>query len=59
VRRPVGQVEDALAALGCQADVLSLDPNTLDDVLDGIVQVGERTARASGPSRSSRGCGHA
>ena len=40
---PSGQVEDALAALGCQADVLSLDPNTLDDVLDGIVQVGERT----------------
>ena len=28
---PSGQVEDALGYLGCQADVLSLDPHSLDE----------------------------
>ncbi|HEX7270200.1 MAG TPA: ABC transporter substrate-binding protein [Streptosporangiaceae bacterium] len=40
---PSGHVEDALDYLGCQADVLSLDPHTLDDVLDSILAVGRRT----------------
>ncbi len=40
---PTGQVEDALGYLGCQADVISLDPHSLDDVLDSIVTVGDRT----------------
>jgi iron complex transport system substrate-binding protein len=40
---PTDQVEDALGYLGCQADVLSLDPHTLDEVLDSILAVGERT----------------
>ncbi|HET9895775.1 MAG TPA: ABC transporter substrate-binding protein [Streptosporangiaceae bacterium] len=40
---PTGQVEDALGYLGCQADVVSLDPHSLDDVLDSIVTVGDRT----------------
>ena len=40
---PSGQVEDALGYLGCQADVLSLDPHSLDDVLDSILAVGRRT----------------
>jgi iron complex transport system substrate-binding protein len=40
---PSGHVEDALGYLGCQADVLSLDPHTLDDVLDSILAVGRRT----------------
>jgi len=40
---PSGQVEDALGYLGCQADVLSLDPHSLDDVLDSILAVGQRT----------------
>jgi iron complex transport system substrate-binding protein len=40
---PSGHVEDALGYLGCQADVLSLDPHTLDDVLDSILAVGQRT----------------
>ncbi|MDP8957514.1 MAG: cobalamin-binding protein [Actinomycetota bacterium] len=40
---PSGQVEDALAELGCRAEVISLDPNTLDDILDGIVAVGRAT----------------
>jgi iron complex transport system substrate-binding protein len=40
---PSGHVQDALNYLGCQADVLSLDPYTLEDVLDTIMAVGERT----------------
>jgi iron complex transport system substrate-binding protein len=42
---PTGDVEDALDTLGCRADVLSLDPHTLEDVLDDIVRVGEQTKR--------------
>jgi iron complex transport system substrate-binding protein len=42
---PSGQVEDALAKIGCQAEVLSLDPSTLDDVIEGITEVGSRTGR--------------
>lgn len=40
---PSGTVQDALGYLGCRADVLSLDPHTLDDVLATITEVGERT----------------
>jgi iron complex transport system substrate-binding protein len=40
---PSGQVEDALDELGCRSEVLSLDPHSLDDVLDGVVQVGRVT----------------
>jgi len=48
---PSGQVEQALAYLGCQADVLSLDPHTLSDVLDSILVVGRR---AGVPERATR-----
>src|SRR5215831_2752894 len=34
---PSGHVEAALDYLGCQADVLSLDPYSLDEVLDSIL----------------------
>jgi iron complex transport system substrate-binding protein len=47
---PSGQVNAALDYLGCQADVLSLDPYSLDDVLDTILAVGKHadaTERAS------------
>jgi iron complex transport system substrate-binding protein len=44
---PTGDVEEALDVLGCQADVLSLDPHTVDDVLDDIVRVGEHTGRTA------------
>ena len=44
---PSGQVEDALAELGCRAEVISLDPNTLDDIFDGIVAVGRATGTES------------
>ena len=40
---PSGQVEDALAELGCTSQVLSLDPNTIEEILDCIVAVGRAT----------------
>jgi len=40
---PSGHVSQALDYLGCRADVLSLDPYTLDEVLATILTVGERT----------------
>jgi iron complex transport system substrate-binding protein len=40
---PSGQVSDALDYLGCRADVVSLDPYTLDEDLDTILTVGART----------------
>ena len=39
----VSVVDDALAYLGCRAEVLTLDPQTLDEVLESIVTVGART----------------
>jgi iron complex transport system substrate-binding protein len=41
---PSGHVTQALDVLGCQAEVLSLDPSSLDEVLDGVLQV----AKAAG-----------
>ena len=40
---PSGQVEEALSELGCTSDVLSLDPQTIDDILEGILLVGRAT----------------
>jgi iron complex transport system substrate-binding protein len=40
---PSGQVEAALSYLGCQARVLTLDPRTLEEVLDSILAVGQAT----------------
>jgi len=37
---PSGTVEDACRLIGTDAEVLSLDPHTLDDVLDSIEAVG-------------------
>jgi iron complex transport system substrate-binding protein len=48
---PSGQVTQALDYLGCRADVLSLDPHTLDEVLDSILAVG---ARAGAADRAER-----
>ncbi|MEN3298267.1 ABC transporter substrate-binding protein [Pseudonocardia sp.] len=39
---PAGTVGEALDAIGITADVLSIDPHTLDDVLGSIVAVGSR-----------------
>jgi len=48
---PSGQVEAALAYLGCQARVLTLDPRSLDEVLASIQAVGEA---AGVPGRAGR-----
>lgn len=47
---PTDHVEDALDYLGCQADVVSLDPHSLEDVLDTFLTVGRR-AGAADPAR--------
>ena len=59
---PSGAVEEALEVLGCRADVISLDPSTLDEVIDCIAVVGEATdtmprARGAHP-RAARTCRH-
>jgi iron complex transport system substrate-binding protein len=40
---PSGHVNEALDVLGCRAEVLSLDPGSLGEVLDGLIQVGAVT----------------
>jgi iron complex transport system substrate-binding protein len=40
---PSGYVNDALEVLGCHADVVSMDPSSLKEVLDCILQVGAAT----------------
>jgi iron complex transport system substrate-binding protein len=39
---PAGHVAEALEYLGCAASVLTLDPHSLEDVLDTILTIGER-----------------
>lgn len=41
----VSVVDDALAHLGCTAEVLTIDPHTLDEVLDSIRTLGRATGR--------------
>src|SRR5689334_14006842 len=43
----VSVVDDALAHLGCTAEVLTCDPHTLDQVLDSIEALGRATGRES------------
>jgi iron complex transport system substrate-binding protein len=38
---PSGHINQALDVLGCQAEVVSLDSSSLDEVLDGVLQVGK------------------
>lgn len=40
---PSGHVEQALDYLGCRADVVSLDPRSLEEVLATILTIGART----------------
>jgi len=42
----VSVVDDALAHLGCRAEVLTIDPRTLDEVLTSVVTLGEATGHA-------------
>ncbi|MFN6120900.1 MAG: ABC transporter substrate-binding protein [Actinomycetes bacterium] len=37
---PAGRVDDAIATLGCSGQVVTLDPHTLDEVLDSVLAVG-------------------
>jgi iron complex transport system substrate-binding protein len=46
---PAGHVDDALGYLGCTAEVVSLDPRSLGDVLETILAVGEH---AGAPQRA-------
>ena len=41
----VSVVDDALAHLGCRAEVLTIDPHTLDEVLESILVLGRETGR--------------
>ncbi|HUF99464.1 MAG TPA: ABC transporter substrate-binding protein [Ilumatobacter sp.] len=41
----VSKVDDAIAYLGCSADVLTLDPMTLDEVISSITSAGAATGR--------------
>src|SRR5262245_8602845 len=43
----VSEVTDALQHLGCTAEVLTIDPMTLDDVLESIVTIGKATQHES------------
>jgi iron complex transport system substrate-binding protein len=40
---PSGQVETALDELGCRAEVISMDPRGLEDILDSFLEVGRAT----------------
>jgi iron complex transport system substrate-binding protein len=42
----VTEVDDALAFLGCRAEVLTLDPMTLEEVLESVRTVGSATGTA-------------
>ena len=41
----VSVVDDALTHLGCSAEVLTIDPHTLDEVLESILALGRSTGR--------------
>ena len=43
----VSVVDDALSYLGCRAEVLTVDPHTIDEVLDSIVTMGQVTGHRS------------
>jgi iron complex transport system substrate-binding protein len=43
----VSVVDDALAHLGCRADVLTIDPHTLDEVLESVLTLGSSSGRAA------------
>jgi iron complex transport system substrate-binding protein len=44
-------VDDALSHLGCSADVLTIDPHTLGEVLDSIVTLGRATGHQDAAER--------
>ncbi len=44
-------VDDALAHLGCRADVLTIDPHTLEEVLTSVITLGEATGHGESARR--------
>jgi iron complex transport system substrate-binding protein len=44
---PSGKVNEALEVLGCQAQVLSMDPSSLSEVLDCVIELGRVTGMES------------
>ena len=47
----VSVVDDALTHLGCTAEVLTIDPHTLDEVLDSVSTLGKATSREAEAER--------
>lgn len=43
----VSVVDDALAYLGCRAEVVTVDPHDVGEVLDSVLSLGARTGRAA------------
>jgi iron complex transport system substrate-binding protein len=52
----VTKVDDAIAYLGCTAEVLTLDPMTLDEVIGSVGLVGEATATMDKASQVMADC---
>jgi iron complex transport system substrate-binding protein len=40
---PSGQIEDALRELGCRSEVVSMDPDGLEDIMESFLDVGRAT----------------
>ncbi|NYG07416.1 iron complex transport system substrate-binding protein [Phycicoccus badiiscoriae] len=47
----VSVVDDALAYLGCRAEVLTIDPHTIEEVLDSVTTLGGATGCEAAASR--------
>ena len=47
----VSVVDDALAHLGCSAEVLTIDPHTLGEVLDSVLTLGSATGQEGAATR--------
>ena len=52
----VSVVDDALAHLGCTADVLTIDPHTLDEVLASVLTLGRATGAVDAGERWCATC---
>jgi iron complex transport system substrate-binding protein len=52
----ITEVDDALAYLGCRAEVLTLDPLTLDEVLESVLTVGRATGTEAAAATVVAGC---
>ena len=50
----VSVVDDALAHLGCTAEVLTIDPHTLDEVLESILTLGRATGHEAAAEAARR-----